>query len=127
MNTFLEKVTRSPNAASRIAAASRISAARSRDRSDSNSGDISVDPVRRMIGGERGEIARRVDVLRQARPAQDRWLDGSGARLFGMACSTRLLAREGKAQDRRRLEQQRVGPAVLRLGDHHRTLLSGLD
>jgi hypothetical protein len=63
MNTFLEKVMRSPKAASRSAAASRISESRSRVK---NSGDMSEDPVRRMIGNEGLQIVRRIDVARKA-------------------------------------------------------------
>ena len=52
MNTFLEKVMRSPKAASRIAAAFAHQRSEIARQELSNSGDMAEDPVRRMIGNE---------------------------------------------------------------------------
>src|SRR5258708_22698674 len=102
MNTFLEKVTRSPNAASRIAAASLINVSRSRESRRSISGDMAINPIRRVIRSKVGKVGRRVDVARQARAAHDHRLDAGGARLLGMAAGTPLAAGEGKIEHRPR-------------------------
>src|SRR5260370_19166489 len=112
MNTFLEKVTRSPNAASRIAAASLINESRSRQSRRSISGNMAVNSVRGVIRSEIGEVGRRVDVARQAGAAHDHRLDAGGARLFGVAAGARLAAGEGEIEHGRRAEQQGVGAAL---------------
>src|SRR4051794_18859892 len=118
MNTFLEKVMRSPNAASRTAAASRISEARSRARNSSdNSSDMAEDPVRRVIGNEGLQIVRRIDVARKARPPDDGRLDTRVPRMVGMECGTGTGGRKSECQHRRWPQQQRVGAAVLGLGN----------
>src|SRR5436853_1044016 len=104
MNTFLEKVTRSPKAASRTAAASLISEARSRDNRRSISGNMAIDPVRRVIRSEAGEVGRRVDVARQAGAPHDRGLDAGRARQLGMAKRARLAGGESEPEHRRRLQ-----------------------
>src|SRR6185503_2179364 len=105
MNTFLEKVMRSPKAASRIAAASAISEARSRVRYSLR--DMTVTPVGRMLG-EQCEIGGRVDVTREAGTLHDRGLDALGARLLGMQRRARLSGREGEADDGWRSQQHGV-------------------
>src|SRR6266851_1884525 len=117
MNTFLEKVTRSPNAASRIAAASLINESRSRDSRRSISGNMAVDSVGGVIRSKVGE----------AGAAHDHRLDAGGARPFGMAAGARLAAGEGKVEHRRWAQQQGVGAAILGLGDDHGAPPSGLD
>src|SRR6185503_20507837 len=112
MNTFLEKVMRSPKAASRIAAASRISDSRSRVR---NSGDMSEDPVRRMIGNEGLEIVRRIDVACKPRAPDDCGLNTHVPGMVGMELRTGTACGEGERQDGRRAQQQGVGAAVLGL------------
>src|SRR5687768_9967965 len=104
MNTFLEKVMRSPNARSRNAAASRISDARSAVR---NSRDMAIAPVGRMLG-KCGEVGRRVDVARQTRALHEDGLDALGARLLGMERGTGLGRGEGEADGGRRAKQHGV-------------------
>src|SRR5579883_1570657 len=99
MNTFLEKVTRSPKAASRIAAASRINEARSRDR---KSGDMAEDPVRRVIGNEGLQIVRRIDVACKPRSPHDRGFNTHVPGMVGMERRTRPRGREGELEDGRR-------------------------
>src|SRR6185503_7181187 len=127
MNTFLEKVTRVPKASSRIAAARVISGPRSSESRCWNSGNMTEHLVRGMIGNEGGKVGGRVDVARQARAAHDRGLDAGSPRMLGMTPGARPLARKGESQDRRRLEQEGVGAAVLRLGDHDAAGTAGLD
>src|SRR6516164_5051106 len=115
MNTFLEKVTRSPNVASRIAAASPTSEARSRDSRRSISGDMAISPVRGVIGNKGGEVGRRIDVAREARAAHDYWFHAGGARPFGMPSSARLAGGEGEFEHCRWPHQQGVGAAILGL------------
>src|ERR1700758_2561689 len=102
MNTFLEKVTRSPNVASRIAAASLINESRSWESRRSISGNMAIDPIRGVIRSEVGEVRRCVDVAREAWAAHDHRLDAGGARLLGMAAGARLAAGEGEIEHRRR-------------------------
>src|SRR5262245_61540543 len=127
MKTFLEKVTRSPKWASRIAAASRISEARSRASRRSISGDIAIDPVRWVIRSKVGKVGRRVDIARKAWTPYDHRFDPAGARLLGVAAGTGLAAGKGKIEGRRRAQQQGVGSTVLGLGDDHRALPAGLE
>src|ERR1700748_1323170 len=102
MNTFLEKVTRSPNAASRIAPASAISEARARDSRFSISGNMAVNPVRGVIRNEARKVGGRVDVARQARPAHDHRLDTAGTGECGMTVRAGLPGREGEVEHGRR-------------------------
>src|SRR5947207_14541755 len=109
MNTFLEKVTHSPNAASRIAAASLINEARSRVSRRSISGNMAIDPVRGVIRGKACEVGRRVDVPRQAGAAHDHRLDAGGARLLGMAAGAPLADRADEIPPRRRAQHRGEG------------------
>src|SRR6267154_2869205 len=127
MNTFFEKVTRSPNATSRSAAASRISEARSRDSRPSITGNMAIDSVRGVVRSEGGEVGRCVDVARETGEAHDHRLDAGGARPFGMPAGAGLAAGEGKIEHRWRAQQQGVGAAVLGLGDDNGALPAGLD
>src|SRR5260221_3956322 len=106
MNTFLEKVMRSPKAASRIAAASRISEARSRVR---KSGDMTEDPVRGVIGNECPQIVRRIDVARKARAAHQNRLNTHVPRMVGVERRARPRGGEGELQHGPRPQQQGAG------------------
>src|SRR5260221_13122047 len=127
MNTFLEKVTRSPNAASRTAAASLIREVRSRDRRRSISGDMAVDPVRGMVRSKTGEVGRSVDIAGEAGAADDPRLYAGGARPLGMAPRARLAGGETEVEHSGGPHEQGVGAAILGLGDDHGALPAGLD
>src|SRR6266481_1853593 len=100
MNTFFEKVTRSPNAASRIAAASLISEARSRESRRSISGNMAIDSVRGVVRSEGGKVGRCVDVACEAGEAHDHRLDAGGARPLGMPAGAGLAAGESEIEHR---------------------------
>src|SRR5579872_5204789 len=102
MNTFLEKVTRSPKARSRIAAASFIREERSSNSRRSVSGDMTEDLVRRVLGGKVGEVGGRVDVSGEARPADDSRFNAGLASELGMAFRAGLVRGKCKADGRRR-------------------------
>src|SRR6185437_11019124 len=98
MNTFLEKVTRSPKAASRSAAAFFIRTGRSAAAARMlwTSGDMAEHMVRGMVGDKLREIGRRVDVACEARPAHEHRLDARRAGPFAMQCGAGSIGREGE-------------------------------